>query len=317
MRFFKKPNIQFIQKRKIWYGVSAVVIIAGLISLLFKGIPLGIDFLGGTEVIVKFEKPVDIGEIRSALAKIGLARSEIKVYGSRNEILIRTALHAKGTKMGEKILSALKAKFKNNKIEVLDEEKVGPRIGAELRRKAVYTVIAALIVMLAYIGLRFKPIYGVGAVAALFHDVLVTLGMCSIFSGISYLNIEMNQSLLAALLTLVGLSVNDTVVVFDRIRENLKLHKSMPFIDLVNKSINDTLSRTIITSGTTIMVLIALLVFGSEVTRGFAFALTVGMITGTYSSIYIASSLVVDFTLSRQKKKEKERLARRKPIAVK
>ncbi|MFN3134163.1 MAG: protein translocase subunit SecF [Candidatus Kryptonium sp.] len=317
MRFIGKTNIRFIEKRKIWYVVSLVFILVGLISLIFRGIPLGIDFLGGTEVIVRFEKPVSIGDVRSAIAEIGLAKSEIKTYGTHNEILIRTSEQMEGTKMGEMILSALQSKFQNNKVEVLNEEKVGPRIGAELRRKAVYTVILSLIVMLVYIGLRFKPIYGVGAVVALFHDVLITLGFCSIFSSVSYLNIEMNQSLLAALLTLVGLSVNDTVVVFDRIRENLKLHKSIDFVSLVNKSINETLSRTIITSGTVIVVLIILLIVGSEVTRGFAFALTVGMITGTYSSIYVASSLVVDITLSRQKREEKKKLLKKQPVMTK
>ncbi len=317
MRFIGKTNIKFIEKRKIWYAVSATIILIGLISLIFRGIPLGLDFLGGTEVIVKFEKPVSIGDVRSAIAKIGLAKSEIKTYGTHNEILIRTSEQMEGTKMGEMILSVLQSSFQDNKITILSEEKVGPRIGAELRRKAFYTVVLSLIAMLIYIGLRFKPIYGLGAVVALFHDVLVTLGMCSIFSGVSYFNIEMNQTLLAALLTLVGLSVNDTVVVFDRIRENLKLHKAMNFIDLVNKSINETLSRTIITSGTTIIVSLILLIVGSEVTRGFAFALMVGMITGTYSSIYVASSLVVDFTLARQRKAEKEKLLKKQPVSVK
>lgn len=317
MRFIKKTKIRFIEKRKIWYGISATVILVGLISLIFRGIPLGLDFLGGTEVIVKFEKPVSIGDVRSAVAKIGLAKSEIKTYGTHNEILIRTPEQMEGARMSEMILSALQSSFQDNKITILSEQKVGPRMGAEIRRKAFYTVILSLIAMLIYIGLRFKPIYGVGAVIALFHDVLVTLGLCSIFSGVSYLNIEMNQSLLAALLTLVGLSVNDTVVVFDRIRENLKLYKAMNFIDVVNKSINDTLSRTIITSGTVIVVLIILLFVGSEVTRGFAFALTVGMITGTYSSIYVASSIVVDFTLARQRKAEKEKLLKKQPVTAK
>ncbi len=317
MRFIGKTNIKFIEKRRIWYAVSATIILIGLISLIFRGIPLGLDFLGGTEVIVRFEKPVSIGDVRSAIAKIGLAKSEIKTYGTNNEILIRTSEQMEGAKMGEMILTALQSSFQDNKITILREEKVGPRIGAELRRKAFYTVVLSLIAMLIYIGLRFKPIYGLGAVAALFHDVLVTLGLCSILSGVSYLNIEMNQTLLAALLTLVGLSVNDTIVVFDRIRENLKLHKAMNLIDLVNKSINETLSRTIITNGTVIVVLVILLIVGSEVTRGFAFALTVGMITGTYSSIYVASSLVVDFTLARQRKAEKEKLLKKQPVSVK
>jgi preprotein translocase SecF subunit len=181
---------------------------------------------------------------------------------------------------------------------VLKEDKIGPKVGAELRRDAVYAVIASLIAIWIYVWLRFKFIYGLGAVVALFHDVLVTLGLVSIFDG--FLNLEINQNMVAAFLTLVGLSVNDTVVIFDRIRENQKIFRNMPLQDLMNKSLNETLSRTIITSGTIFMVLFVLLMLGGEVNRGFSFALTVGIVTGTYSSIYVASAVALEWTLRKK-----------------
>ena len=185
---------------------------------------------------------------------------------------------------------------------VLKEDKIGPKIGAELRRDAVYAVLASLVAIWIYVGFRFKFMYGLGAVVALFHDVLVTLGLVSIFNGV--FNLEIDQNMIAAFLTLVGLSVNDTVVIFDRMRENQKIHKSMELQTLMNKSINETLSRTIITSLTIFCVLVVLLLFGGEVNRGFAFALTVGIITGTYSSIYIASAVALEW-ITRSKNKGK------------
>ncbi|MBM2841130.1 MAG: secF, partial [Bacteroidetes bacterium] len=179
---------------------------------------------------------------------------------------------------------------------------IGPKIGAELRRDALYAIIASLIAICLYVAFRFKFIYGVGAVVALFHDVLVTLGIISLFDG--FFNLEISQNMVAAFLTLVGLSVNDTVVIFDRIRENQKVFRSMGLIELINKSLNETLSRTIITSGTIFVVLVVLLIFGGEVNRGFSFALVIGIVTGTYSSIYIASAVVVEWA-ERSKRKAK------------
>lgn len=305
MRFFKKTNINFMDRRKTFYFVSLAVIFIGLISLSFKGIGYGIDFLGGTELVIQFDTPPGIGEIRSALASKGFAKAEIKEYGDPRNILIRTTELGIGTEIGDKIKSALTEHFKENKISVLEEQKIGPKIGAELRRDALYAVIFSLIAMLIYIGFRFKFIYGVGAVVALFHDVIVTLGMISLLDGISpFFDFEIDQNMIAAFLTLVGLSVNDTVVIFDRIRENLKIYKAMPFRDIINKSINDTLSRTIITTGTIFIVLFIIMMFGGEVTRGFAFALTFGIITGTYSSIFIASAIVYEWNLRKNKNKQ-------------
>ena len=300
MRLFGKTNIDFMGKRRTWYVVSAAVILIGMVSLLIKGVDYGIDFLGGTELIVQFEKPVEIGDVRSAMDLIGFGRAEIKSFGSDRDILIRTVDQAEGTTIADNIRGALKQHFPANPYEVLKEDKIGPKIGAELRRNSLYAVIASLVAIWLYVGFRFKFVFGLGAVVALFHDVLVTLGMISIFDGV--FNLEISQNMIAAFLTLIGLSVNDTVVIFDRIRENQKIFRSMPLQELINKSLNETLSRTIITSGTIFMVLVVLLIFGGEVTRGFAFALTVGIITGTYSSIYLASATVLEWSLWTKKK---------------
>jgi preprotein translocase subunit SecF len=303
MRLFHETHIDFMGKRNIWYTVSLITLVIGLAAVFVRGVSFGIDFLGGTELVLRFDQAVPIGDIRSALDKVGLGRSEIKTFGSDRDILIRTSEQAPGTTMGDMMRETLKGSFSNNSFTVLKEDKIGPRIGYELRRDAVYAVIATLIVIMVYIGFRFKFVYGVTAVIALFHDVLVTFGLCSLLNGLSpYLNLEMTQTMVAAFLTLIGFSTNDTVIVFDRIRENLKIYRSEDLKTIMNKSINQTLSRTIITSGTVVMVLIVLLLFGGEVNRGFAFAFLIGTISGTYSSVYVASAMVLDWTQYRKKK---------------
>jgi preprotein translocase subunit SecF len=305
MHLFGKTSIDFMGKRKMWYLISGTVIALGLISLAIRGIEFGIDFLGGTELVVQFSHPIDVGEVRTAMDRIGYGKAEIKTFGSDRDILIRTPEQGEGTTVGDRIRQGLTAAFADNPFTVQKEDKIGPKIGAELRRDAIYAVVASLIAIMLYVAFRFKFIYGVGAVVALFHDVLVTLGIISIVGGVtSGFNLEISQNMIAAFLTLVGLSVNDTVVIFDRIRENQKIFRTMKLTELINKSLNETLSRTIITSGTIFLVLIVLLVFGGEVNRGFAFALTIGIITGTYSSIYIASAIVVDWSLRTQRKAE-------------
>ena len=302
MRVFGKTNIDFMVRRRAMYAVSAAVIAMGLGSVVFKGLHFGIDFKGGTELVVEFDQDVAIGEVRDAMESAGFARAEIKTFGADNLILIQMIEQAEGAVITERIRAGVSSHFPTIGHRVVKEDRIGPKIGAELRRDALYAVIAALVVILGYIALRFKFIYGLGAVAALFHDVLVTVGIMSILDGLfPFLNLEIDQNVIAAFLALVGLSVNDTVVIFDRIRENLKIYRSLTLIEVINRSVNDTLSRTLITSGTVFVVLVVLFLFGGEVTRGFAFAMTVGVITGTYSSIYIASAIVVDWS-SRAKK---------------
>jgi preprotein translocase subunit SecF len=299
MRFFKKTSIDFMGKRGLWYMISGTVILIGMVTLAVRGVDFGIDFLGGTELVVQFNQPVSISDVRTAMDRIGMGKAEIKTFGSDRDILLRTVEQAEGTTIGDRMRVALTQYFPGNPYTVLKEDKIGPKIGAELRRNALYAVIASVVAIGIYVGFRFKFIYGVGAVVALFHDVLVTLGLIAVFNGV--FNLEINQNMIAAFLTLVGLSVNDTVVIFDRMRENQKIFRSMGLFELMNKSLNETLSRTIITSGTIFIVLVVLLVAGGEVTRGFAFALTAGIITGTYSSIYIASAIVLDYTIRAKK----------------
>ncbi|MEK6570380.1 MAG: protein translocase subunit SecF [Bacteroidota bacterium] len=310
MRFFRETHIDFLGKRKTWYAVSAGLIFIGFVSILVRGVSLGIDFLGGTELVVRFDRPVEIGDVRAALSAKGLGRSEIKTFGSSRDILIRTGEQASGTALGDTMRVTLRDAFSNNAFTLLKEDKIGPRIGEELRRDAVYALFASLIVILIYIGFRFKFIYGVAGVIALFHDAFVTLGLCSLLNGLSpYLNLEMTQNMVAAFLTLIGFSINDTVVIFDRIRENLKIYRTEDLATIMNKSVNQTLSRTIITSGTVFAVLLVLFLFGGEVNRGFAFAFLIGTISGSYSTIFVASAIVLDWTRYRKKRVQAMKVA--------
>lgn len=303
MRLFKKTNIDFLGKRKMWYVISSAMVLVGMFGLFIKGINYGIDFRGGTEIVLAFQQKVEISDIRSALEKVGLGTSEIKNYGADNFILIRTGEQAEGSAMADRIKGAVQTSMPDKKFDVVKEDKIGPKIGKELRLDALYAVIWSFVAILAYVAIRFKFAYGFGAVIALIHDVFTTFGFLSILNGlIPGLNLEISQEIIAAFLTLIGVSVNDTVIIFDRIRENEKIYRSMSMVDVMNKSLNDTLSRTLITSGTILIVLIVLLVFGGEVNRGFAFTMAFGIITGTYSSIYVASAFVLDWTRYRNRK---------------
>lgn len=302
MQFFQKTNFDFLRPRKIMYAASGLIIIAGFVSLFVRGIDLGIDFVGGTELIIEFDQKPTIGDIRTSLTSVGLAQSEIKSYGTGESILIRTIQQGEGTEVGDRIKGALRQSFPEKNLDVLKQYKISPKIGEELRTDALYAIAASLLVMLAYIGIRFKFVYGFGAVAAVFHDVLVALAVLSFVDGLfPFLNVEITLEVIAAFLTLVGISVNDTVVVFDRIRENLKIYRTLTLEEVINRSLNDTLSRTLITQGTVLLVLFVLLFFGGEITRAFAFTLTVGTLAGTYSSIYIASAIVLDWSLRTSK----------------
>jgi preprotein translocase subunit SecF len=302
MRFFKKTNIDFMGLRGKMYFLSTAIIVAGMISLFVKGINYGIDFRGGTELVLSFNSTPDYGQLRTSLTKAGFPDCEIKSFGNDQTVLIRTTKQEEGMSVANRIKDAIQKDLTGVTFSVGKEDKIGPKIGKELRRDAINAVLATLVVILAYIAIRYKFIYGVGAVLSLYHDVLLTIGIISILDGvIPSLNLEITQEMIAAFLTIVGLSVNDTVVVFDRIRENSRIYRSMSLNDVMNKSINDTLSRTIITSGTIFGALVVLLLMGGEVTRGFAFTLTIGIITGTYSSIYIASAIVLDNNLRKKR----------------
>jgi preprotein translocase subunit SecF len=296
MRLFENTNIDFLGKRKIFYFVSLGVIILGLIAFFVKSIPLGIDFQGGTELQLEFSQPVDIGELRKIMDDAGFMGMELKTMGTDREMLLRTPIQGEGQTVADKIRAAIDKEMPDNKYEILRVDKVGPKIGSELRRNALFAVIFSLLGILVYLSFRFQFTYAVAAVIGLFHDVLITISAIAIFNLlIPPLGLELGQTMLAAFLTLIGFSVNDTVIVFDRIRENIKLFKNEEIEKVMNRSINSTLSRTVITSGTVFMTVLVLFIFGGEVLRSFSFTFAVGILTGTYSSIFVSSAIVVDW----------------------
>lgn len=376
MRVFHNLNVNWMGMRKTFYILSIALFLLGLLNVVFRGLVFGIDFKGGSEIVLQFEKPVDVANVRNDLANIGLGAVEVRTFGAETGILVRTELQeipkeiypkvvdrireninkvmpgvpykivdstvnsvtiefenpdttntmiaelfAQGFQTGKVseeldnkqmlvrvgiadwIKEVLREKIKNNPFQVVKEDRVGPKIGEELKRDAVLAVLLSLVVILIYLGFRFKFVFAVGAVAALFHDVLITVGLYAVLYGvIPGLNLEIDLPVVAAFLTLVGYSINDTVIVFDRIRENMKIHKTMALEELVNKSINQTMSRTIITGLTTLLAVFVLFLLGGDVLRAFSFTLLFGIIIGTYSSIFVASALVVDYAQKTKKK---------------
>ncbi len=308
MQFFHDTHIDFIGKRKFFYWVSIAITIVGLVVAFVRGVEFGIDFEGGTEAAYRFSQAVHIDQVRTAIENGGFRGAEIKSYGEGdNDILIRVKEapknqnEAEASKTSDRIEHVLTSSFPGNKVTLLRVDNIGPKIGAELRLQALYAVLASMVAILLYISFRFEFLFGLGAIIALAHDVLVAFSFAVIFNGLFGLNLEMNQGMLAAFLTVVGFSVNDTVIIFDRIRENRTLHRGENLMMLMNRSINETLPRTINTSLTVALVLVILLAFSGEVLRGFAFTMLVGIITGTYSSIYIASAFVVDVMIKQKK----------------
>ena len=287
-----KPGskIPFTSYRKIAVVLSTIVNLAVLVMLFIKGPNLGVDFAGGTVVQLRFQQQVSMPDIRRALESVNLGGSEIQDFGREgdNEYLIRLErTSAEVGALGEQIKKALADQFGPDKFEIRRIEFVGPKIGEDLRYRGVMSVIVATIMMGVYIWLRFQFQFGIGAVIALIHDVLVTVG------ALMLANYEFDLTIIAALLTIVGFSVNDTVVICDRIRENMRKIKRETLENIVNTSINETLSRTILTTGMALMVLFALYFLGGAVIRPFAFALIVGFISGVYSTIFIASPVIL------------------------
>ena len=377
MRIFEHLNVDFLGKRNFFYVVSATLFLLGFVNMVFRGLHFGIDFKGGTEIVLQFQNPIQIANIRNDIQNIGLGTLELKTFGSETGILIRTELQQipraiynkvvanindsietilpgipinivdsssinsvtyalpnpdttniltdklfnagfqtgkvseeqNNTQMvvrvgiSDWIKSNLRNKVKDNSFTVLKEDLVGPKIGSELKQDAVIAIFLSLVVILIYLGFRFKFIFAFGAVVALFHDVLITMGLYAVLYGvIPGLNLEIDLTVVAAFLTLIGYSINDTVIVFDRVREEMKIHKTTPLKEVMNMGINKTMSRTILTGGTTLLSVFVLLLFGGEVLRAFAFTLFFGIIIGTYSSIFVASALVLEYA-NRTKKK--------------
>jgi preprotein translocase subunit SecF len=285
-------NIDFVGYRFYAVSASIVVIMIGVVSLLVRGVNYGIDFAGGTLVQVKFAQPVSINDIRSAVESISAKDVTVQDFGTgrSNEFIVRMLESDPELKQGlpQQISNALAERLKGkSEFEVLRVESVGPRVGKDLRQRAVLAVLAATVVMGMYIAVRFEPRFGIGAAVALLHDVMVAV------TALSLTRMEFDLTTVAALLTIVGYSVNDTVIVSDRIRENMRKSRREPLASVMNRSINETLSRTILTGGTVLLVVLALFFLGGEIIHGFAFTLLVGVIVGTYSSVYIASPIVL------------------------
>ena len=378
MRFFENFNYDFLGKRKVAYLVSGTLFLVGVIAALTRGFQFGIDFKGGSEIVLQFEKPIEVSVVRADVENIGLGNMEVKTFGGETGVMIRTELQTIPIEVYPRVVSGieteieklmpgvprklidssassvtyafenpdtanqiidglfaagfqsgrvseepdnvqmlvsvgiadwikenLREKITDNSFTVLKEDRVGPKIGDELKRDAVLAIFFALIAILVYLGFRFKFVFAFGAVAALFHDVLITLGLFAALYGlIPGLNLDIDLTIVAAFLTLIGYSINHTVILFDRVRENLKIHKTRPLFDIINTSISQTMSRTILTGGTTILTVLVLMIFGGEVLRGFAFTLLFGIIIGTYSSIFVASTLVYEYALKYKKKLE-------------
>ncbi len=378
MQIFHNLNVNWMGKRKMFYLVSAGIILAGLISIAFRGLNFGLDFKGGTELDLKFEKPINITEMRNIVSKLGLGNIEVKTLGDETGLLIRSELQHIPANLYPKVKSEiernidlilpgvpkkvastteksitysfenpdtaslvtnklfvdgfqagllsedvnntemivrigiadwikqnLKTMVKDNNFQIRREELVGPKVGNELKRSALVAVALSLIGILVYLGFRFKFLFATGAVVALFHDVLLTLGLYALLYGvIPGLVLDIDLTVVAAFLTLIGYSVNDTVIVFDRVRETIRIHKNADLETLMNEAVNKTASRTVLTGGTTLLGVIVILIFGGDVIRAFAFTMFIGIISGTYSSIFVASALVLDYAKKYNKKVE-------------
>jgi len=293
MELFQGIKVDWLGKRKLFFVISVALLVVGIISLVMKGnFRYGLDFKGGTQVRVEFQEAVDIGVVRGLMPRANIQAIQGTGGGSDFQIELEKGNQSAAPDASagrEEVTRALDTKFAG-KFKIRSSTGVEPKVGDDLRRQAVSATLYALVGILIYIAFRFEWIYGAAAVFAVFHDTLVTLGLFSLF------NYEINLTVIAALLTLVGYSVNDTIVVFDRVRENLKTRRKDTLETVLNDSINQTLSRTILTSGLTFLTVLALFVFGGEIINNFAFAMVIGIIVGTYSSVAVASPLVLVYT---------------------
>jgi preprotein translocase subunit SecF len=304
IELLKKTSIDFIGRRKYAFILSAVLVSLGVFSLvqMWRGqANLGIDFAGGTSVQLKFEKPFQLDKARHALDVNGFKDSELQQFTEGNKLLIQIKKSTSETNVADKILAVFSKEFADNKFQVESTTEIGPKVGKSLRDDAMIAVLFSAIGMIVYLAWRFEFSFGVAAAAATFHDVLSVLGIFNILGK------EINLLLVTALLTLAGYSLTDTVVVYDRIRENLRLRPRDPLDQVMNASINEVLSRTIVTSLTVFLVCLALVFFGGEVIHDFSLALLIGVVVGTYSSIFVASPIVYEW---RKGKKVKIRTRR-------
>ncbi|MBF0622391.1 MAG: protein translocase subunit SecF [Magnetococcales bacterium] len=288
----KEIKIDFVRRRFIAFGFSGLLLLISIGSLIFQGLNLGIDFAGGTLVQVRFDKPVSSQQVREALSPLNLGDVVVQDFGSPEELLIRVERRAQGldrqNQLAVQVVEALKPLAgEDGQVDLRRVEFVGPQVGDELKEAGLLAMLLSMLAILIYVAVRFEFRFAIGAVVALLHDVILTMGFFSLLQK------EFTLVVVAALLTVVGYSLNDTIVVFDRVREEMKRLKKQPMDKIVNVAVNRTLSRTLVTSLTTILVLVALLVFGGQVIHDFSLTLFFGVVVGTYSSIFVASSVVL------------------------
>ncbi|MFW8592862.1 protein translocase subunit SecF [Cribrihabitans neustonicus] len=296
-----ETSFDFFKRARLWLGISAVMMVVGFASFLFQGLNFGIDFRGGTTIRTEAAQPVDVGAYRDAVQTLKLGDISITevfdpTFGpEQNVAMIRIEAQDDGEAVSAEVIASLQAALDKVApgIKFVSVESVGPKVSGELVQTAVIAVALAIAAVLVYIWLRFEWQFALGAVAALVHDVILTIGV------FSELQIKFDLAIIAALLTIVGYSLNDTVVVFDRVRENLRRYKQKPLEEVLNISINETLSRTMMTSVTTLIALIALYVLGGDVIRGFVFAMIWGVVVGTYSSVFVASTILLKLGVKR------------------
>ncbi|WP_303900781.1 protein translocase subunit SecF [Thiohalomonas denitrificans] len=294
MEIFTQTKVDFMRSWKGAVALSLVLIVVALGSLLVRGLNFGIDFTGGTLLEVSYEQPAELSSIRSTLVEAGYEGAVVQHVGTSRDVLIRLAPRegVSTAQLSERVMAALRAS--DDQLQMRRQEFVGPQVGDELVERGGLALLYALLGILVYVALRFEKRFAVGSVAALVHDVILTLGFFSL------LQLEFDLTIMAAILAVIGYSLNDTIVVFDRIRENFRKMRKGSSADVVNASLNQTLSRTVLTSGTTALVLLALFFLGGELIHGFATALLVGVLVGTYSSIYIASPVLLALGVSRE-----------------
>jgi preprotein translocase subunit SecF len=293
LRFFSNAKYDFIGFRAYAYGVTALILIPGLMFLLLKGLNYSIEFTGGTLLQIQSSKPVDVAHIRTGLDREGIHGAEIQNFGAENEYVIRARVAKPGSDANDTqataqaVSHALDNVLGAGSYKVLRTEAVGPKVGGELRQKAFLAIFLSFFAVLAYLAYRFEWRFGLAAIVATAHDILATLA----FIGV--MRLEMSLTVVAAVLSMVGYSLNDTIIIFDRVRENLHKHKHESFEQILNRSVNETLPRSILTHGTTLATLLALTIFGGEVIRPFALVMFFGVFVGTFSSIYIASPVLM------------------------
>jgi preprotein translocase subunit SecF len=295
MDLIKKTNIDFVSNRVAIFRASVIIALIGLAATFLPGmIDLGIDFTGGTQITVKFaNQSTNADQVRAAVGAIGFGGAEIKSFGTTGEYLIRINETGRASEISAEIVAGLQKSFSNDTVTLLGADNVDPKVSSELAFDSALSLFLATIIILLYVAFRFQFAYGLSAIVALAHDVVLAFVVSVLFNKTGLLNLELSINSLAAYLTILGYSINDKVVVFDRIRENREKHKGMSLVDLVNLSLNETLSRTLITGVSVLAALLVMVFLGGDVLEGFAFTMFIGIVIGTFSSIYIASAFLI------------------------